>query len=276
MSSKKNSGTSAKTTEPTVAPKQPVQKKAVAKDIFKAFKPTGPTHKEYELITPSGIIFMLKAGPLSIYDGISDSVRSIRYIPQENSIFVDEQSQNAKPVKSPIIFEKGRLWVGRQKPNLSAFLDAHPGNEANGGDMFRMVDLTRDAKKDMSEEFAVVDALVALREKPLSDLLAVATAFGLDTERAVDEIKHDLMLFAKKNPSGFIQAFDNPVIDAKAKVRKAMSDGIIHFASGHVRWTDTNKHIVAVPMGQDPADVFARFCLTENGSAVLAEIERQL
>lgn len=277
MSQKKKSGKPANTTESVATPEvAPAPKAKQEKQFFTAFTPSGPTHKEYELLSPSGIVFMMKAGPLSVYDVTSDSVRTIRYIPQENSIFVDEQSQNAKPVKTPIIFEKGRLWVGRQKPNLSAFLDAHPGNEANGGNMFRMVDLTRDAKKDMSEEYAVVDALVALREKPLSDLLAVATAFGMETERAVDEIKHDLMLFAKKAPSTFLQAFDNPMIDAKAKVRKAMADGIIFYGGGHVKWTDTNKHIVAVPVGQEPADVFARFCLTEAGAAVLAEIERQL
>lgn len=273
MSNKTNSGaTTEKTIKPTATPK----KAAPEKQIFKAFKQTGPVHKEYELLSPSGIIFMMKAGPIPVYDVTSDSVKNIRYIPQENSIFVSEQSKTSKPVKSPIIFEKGRLWVSRKKPNLTRFLDAHPGNEANGGNMFRMVDLTKDAKVDMNNEYAVVDALVALREKPLQDLLAVATAFGINTDRTVDEIKHDLMLFAKKSPSSFIQAFDNPMIEAKAKVRKAMSDGIVHFAGGHIKWTDTNKHIIAVPVGQEPADVFARFCMTEAGAAVLGEIERQL
>lgn len=274
MSNKNTGSTTTETAAPKKTPKAAPKKPE--KQIFKAFKSSGPTHKEYELISPSGIIFMMKAGPVSVYDITSDSVRSIRYIPHENSVFVDEQSKNAKPVKSPIVFERGRLWVAKTKPNLSKFLDIHPGNEANGGNMFRMVDLTKDAQKDLSDEYAVVDALVALREKPLQDLLAVATAFSIDVERTVDEIKHDLMLFAKKNPKAFIESFDNPMIDAKAKAQKALKDGIVIFGGGHVKWNDTNKHIIAVPIGQEPADVFARFLLTEAGSVVLTEIERQL
>jgi hypothetical protein len=244
------------------------------KEIFKAFEQVGPTHHEYELTSPNGMYFMMKAGPVSVYDEASDSIRAIRYIPREQTIYVEEQT--SKPVKQPIIFENGRLWVRRNQPNLKAFLDAHPSNEANGGNVFRKVDLSKSAKLDMDSEFEVVDALSLLRSKPLSDLLAVATAFGMNTERPADEIKHDLLIFAKKSPKAFIEAFDNPVVDAKAKIRKAMSSGIVNQSKGHVRWTDSNAHIVAVPAGQDAVDVFTRYCMTEAGAPVLAEIERQL
>ena len=244
------------------------------KEIFKAFQTSGPIHEEYELLRPSGVYYLLKAGPVSVYDGESDSVRSIRYIPSEQTIFAEEQT--AKPMKKPIIFENGRLWVDRTKPNLKKFLNSHPGNEANGGNIFRKIDLSKSAKVDLDTEFEVVDALSLLRSQPLSDLLAVATAFGINTDRPSDEIKHDLLVFAKKNPKAFIGAFDNPAIDAKAKIKKAMSSGIISESKGHMVWTDTNKHIIAIPTGKEAADVFTRYCMTEAGAPVLAEIERQL
>jgi hypothetical protein len=59
-------------------------------------------------------------------------------------------------------------------------------------------------------------------------------------------------------------------------VRKAMSMSIIKEDRGHVKWVDTNKHIVAVPVGQDAVEVMTRFCMTESGSLVLDEIVRQL
>ena len=55
-----------------------------------------------------------------------------------------------------------------------------------------------------------------------------------------------------------------------------MSMSIIKKDRGHVKWVDTNKHIVAVPVGQDAVEVMTRFCMTENGSLVLDEIVRQL
>lgn len=266
--------TTAKRNQPAKAAAPSEPKAQPKKEIFKAFDGPAPTLTEYELINPSGIIFMMKAGPVSVYDEATDSVKAIRYIPAENSIFVDDQT--SKPVKTPIIFEQSKLWVYKSQPNLARFLDMHPGNEANGGNTFRKVNLAKNAQAGLDEEFLVVDALSLLREKPLANLLAVATAYGVDTDRNVDEIKHDLMQMAKRNPKSFIEAFDNPIVETKAKIRKAMDQGIIGHSRGHIVWTDTNKHIIAVPVGQDPADVFTRYCMTETGSIVLSEIERQL
>lgn len=263
-------GRPAKKTVEAAAPVQAAPKK----EIFKAFEKVGPTHHEYELLSQNGLYFMMKAGPVSVYDEGTDSVRSIRYIPAENTIFTEEQT--AKPMKKPIMFENGRLWVQKNQPNLKEFLDMHPSNEANGGKLFRRVDTEKNAKMDLNQEFEAMDAIMLLREKPLTDILAVATAFAVNTDRPVDEIKHDLMQFAKRSPKTFIEAFDNPVVEAKAKIRKAMDMGIINHSKGHVKWTDTNKHIIAVPVGQDAVDVFTRFCMTETGSIVLSEIERQL
>jgi hypothetical protein len=253
------------------APAAPQQQK---KEIFKEYKPVGPTHHEYELTDNNGMFFLMKAGPISVYDEETDSIRAIRYIPKEDSIYVEEQT--SKPMKQPIIFENGRLWVRRNQPNLKRFMDMHPLNQANGGQIFRKVDLSRDAAVDLNKEYQVIDALALIRQKPLTEILTVATAYAMDTDRPVDEIKHDLIQYAKQNPRAFIEAFDNPVIETKAIVKKAMTAGIIMHDKGHMRWVDNKGHILAIPVGQDPIEVFGRWCMTETGSVVLDEIKRQL
>jgi hypothetical protein len=50
---------------------------------------------------------------------------------------------------------------------------------------------------------------------------------------------------------------------------------VIKLDDDYVRWFDTNKVIISVPAGQDPTDVMVRYCMTEAGAAVFAEIERQ-
>jgi len=242
--------------------------------IFKEHKSTEKKVVEYELLQPGGIMFMLKAGPVSVYDKESDSIRSIRYIPQENTIYTEEQT--AKPVKQPIVFQSGRMFVNPTQPNLARFMEMHPGNKANGGKVFKKVDHTQDAAEEMSTEFKVVDALNLLREKPVADLIAVATALNFKTERPIDELKHDLMVYAKKNPGLFIESFDNPIIEAKALVKKAKDYGVISVSNGKVSWTDTNNYILSVPVGREDIEVIARYCLTEEGSSVLNEIKRQL
>jgi hypothetical protein len=41
-------------------------------------------------------------------------------------------------------------------------------------------------------------------------------------------------------------------------------------------WFDSNKLIISTPVGQDSIDVLARFCLTEKGASVYAELEAQV
>jgi len=270
----KKTTTKPKANTAVATPEAPKASAPEKKSIFSIPKNTAPRLREYELLSPGGIVYLMKSGPMGVYDASSDTIRSIRYIPQENTVWVDEQS--SKPTKKPIIFENGRLFVRPNQPNLANFLDLHPGNEANGGNLFRLVNLNKTAKADLAKEYDTVDAIALLRTKPLNDLLSVATAFGINTNREVDEIKHDLLINAKANPKTFIEAFDNPAVEAKAKVKKAMDMGVIKLEKGHIKWTDTNRHIVAVPAGQDGVDVMTRFCMTESGSLVLDEIVRQL
>jgi len=266
------------TTETTAKRGRPAKQNNVQtepkKAIFKEHVSTEKKVVEYELLQPGGIMYLLNTGPISVYDKDSDSIRSIRYIPQENTIYTEEQT--AKPIKRPIVFQNGRLFVNPNQPNLARFMDMHPMNKANGGKVFKKVDHSQDAALNMSSEFKVVDALSHPREKPVSDLIAVATALNFKTDRPIDELKHDLMVYAKKNPGDFIEAFDNPIIEAKALVKKAIDYGVISINKGKVSWTDTNNYILSVPVGRDAVEVVARYCLTEDGSSVLSEIKRQL
>ena len=64
---------------------------------------------EYEITKGGGVVFMLPQKGVTIYDKENDTVREIRYCPNEPSIYVDEQSENA--IKQSVIFELGRIFV---------------------------------------------------------------------------------------------------------------------------------------------------------------------
>jgi hypothetical protein len=170
----------------------------------------------------------------------------------------------------------GNLVVRGDQPNLQAYLDVHPQNRANGGGMFYLVDKTKNVENEIDKEFLVNDAINMLRNKDLDEILAVALAYGMDVNRPTSEIKHDLLQKAKKSPQTFMESFDNPVVAMKSKIRQAVSYNIIKTSQDSVKWFDTNKIIVSVPAGQDPVDVFVRYCMTEAAAPVVAEIERQL
>lgn len=229
---------------------------------------------EYEIIKGGGIVFMLPQKGVTIYDKEDDTVREIRYCPNEPSIFVDEQSENA--VKESVIFNRGRLFVPREKPNLKQFLDLHPANKENGGTTFRLVDKKKDASNELEREFLVSDAVSIVRDKDINDLLPVAMFFGVNISAPTSEIRFNLLRIAKSKPSQFISSFDSPQVSCRASVQQALDYQILKKKNDGVYWFDSNKLIVSVAVGQNPTDTMVRFCLTEKGASTLSLIEERL
>lgn len=255
----------------TQAPKVAETTKATRKPIKRSEEKSKTA--EYKAIGSGAVMMLIQTG-VTVYDKETDSIREIRYCESENSIYKDEQSERS--VKSPIVFRLGRLFVGQDKPNLRRFLEVHPGNKANGGNKFQLVDEEVKKSIEIDDEFLVHDAISLLRSKPVDDLLSVCLAFGINIDRPMAEIKHDLLIKAKSSPKVFIDSFDNPYVSMKSLIRQAESYQIIALNERSVSWFDTNKQIISVPAGQDPIDVFARYCMTEAAVPVVSEIERQL
>ena len=156
------------------------------------------------------------------------------------------------------------------------FLDLHPENEANGGHLFKLIDDKKDAEQELAKEFSQSEAIMMVREKDIQDLLPVAIYYGININRATSEIRYDLLQTAKKNPTGFIQAFDSPEVTTRAMITQAGDYQIINLKKSGVYWFDSNQMIVSVPAGMEPVDVMTRFCLTEKGAAVLSTLEDKL
>jgi hypothetical protein len=231
-------------------------------------------NKEYEIIRAGGIVFMLPQKGVTVYDSESDSVREIRYCPNEPSIFRDEQSENAR--RESVTFRDGRIFVPKDKPNLRAFLDLHPQNKANGGTTFKEVNKKRDAELELKKEFLTTDAVALVRDKDINDLLPVAMYFKVNINAAVSEIRFNLLRIAKSKPQEFIEAFDSPQVQARSVIEQAKDYQIINVKPEGVYWFDSNSLIVSVPVGQEPVDVMTRFCLTEKGASVLSSLEERL
>lgn len=244
--------------------KKPAIKQRIVENKNRAFKiPRG-----------GGVVHLLRTKNITHYDEDTNTVREIRYCPNENSIWVDEQSEHAK--KEAIVFRDGNLFVRKDQPNLAAYLDRHPSNKKNGGSLFEEVLPSRKAESTLESEFKVHDAVALVRERDIQDLLAVAMYFGINIDRKATEIRFDLLQKAKRNPSDFIEAFDSPMVKTRATVYQAKDFQIINLKHDGAYWFDTNRLIVANPTGQDCLDTMTRFCLTERGASVLSSLEEQL
>ena len=232
------------------------------------------TTVEYEIARGGGVAYMLPQKGVTVFDKDNNTVREVRYCPNEPSIYVDEQSDNA--IKESVIFREGRLFVPQNKPNLKAFLDEHPFNVNNGGHIFKLVDKKRDAEVELMKEFKASEAVSMVRDKDINELLPIALYFKVNINTPTSEIRYNLLNIAKKKPQEFIESFDSPQVQARSVIQQAKDYQIIGLKEDRCFWFDSKTMIVSVPAGQNPMDVMVRYCLTEKGASVLAELEQQL
>ncbi len=256
----------------------PVATEAPAKKVKKSTpikrRVDAPTSRVYQTVNAGGIVHMIQSKGITIFDEKSGQVREMRYCPNEPSIWRDEQSDSAR--KEAVVFRNGTLIVPRTKPNLMEYLDLHPGNQANGGNNFKLIDNKRDAEINLQKEFSVSEAIIAVRDKSIEELLPIAIYFGMNIDRNASEIRFDLLQRAKKKPSEFLSAFDSPIVKVRALVKQCESYQIIVLKEDGAYWFDSNKMIVANPAGHDCDDTLSRFLMTEKGATTRSSLEERL
>lgn len=235
---------------------------------------TGRKQKIYQLVEGGGVWFKLSQKDITIYDSEKDTVRSIRYCSNEPSIYVDEQSQNGR--RAQIVFVDKMLGVPASQPNLQDYLDKHPGNTKNGGNTFYEINHEQKTDTLIQDEFLIHDAISLIREKSIDELIPVILYLGISLEQRNQEIRRELLIEAKSNPQAFIQLFDNPLVKMRASISLAASNGILKINQDGVFWADSNRLILATPVGQDGVDMMTKFCLSEKGSLVHQEILKRL
>jgi len=225
--------------------------------------------KVYSVVNAGGIWYKIRSIATT-----KNPIRQIRYCPNEPSIYVDQQSQYA--ILEAVVFREGTLMVSPEQPNLQDFMDAHPDNAANGGNSFYVIDMEHDAEEELDNEFLIHDAVSMVRDTELDGLLPVAMFLNIDPKKPSVEIRRELLSHAKSNPKAFIEMFDNPIVKVKAIIIQAVDFQILKINSESMRWHDNNQVIITTPAGQDTLDVMARFCLTDKGALVYAEITNRL
>jgi len=229
---------------------------------------------EFNVVKGGGIVLMLPQKGVTIYDKEKDTIREIRYCPNEPSIYVDEQSSNA--LKQSVAFRNGRIFVPREKPNLRKFLEKHPSNVANGGSVFKIRDKRKTAEQELEKEFLLTDAISVVRDREINDLLPIAIYFGININASVSDIRYSLLRIAKTKTKEFLESLDSPQVSCRATIQQAADYQILNMKTNGVYWFDSNQLIISVPVGQDAVDTMVRFCLTEKGASALSLIEERL
>lgn len=206
--------------------------------------------------------------------------RALRYAPNQKSIFLDEQDDNAR--LGLIIFKDGTLVVGDREPQLHKFLEHHPGNTANeGGGIFYEVNHEAEHAKDIELMDYEFEAQQIAREMSVNDMVKLIRKINPSKVDRMEtsELKRDTKVFARNDPHKFmslveVSSGDDSVMNT---IVDAVEDKIIQMrpAKREVYWTTEEKknRMFKAPEGEDLEEAFVIYLMSNEGLKDLEEIK---
>lgn len=234
--------------------------------------------KVYKLLAGSPLSYSLASRnhprfPLMWYDEDKNQNRPLRYAVNQKSPFEDEQDGNA--IVEPIIFEDGFLSVSKTNPVLQQFLHYHPLN----GIVFAEVDEQKEAEAEVADMNIEIDALIAARELNIEQIETLTRVmFGKDPSLYPSDIlKRDILVYAKSEPSEFLNILNDPQLQYQSKVRLFFENKLLALRNNDREvWfnTSTNKKkMISVPFGEDPYEMAGHYLQSDEGLDALKMLE---
>lgn len=194
--------------------------------------------------------------------------RALRYATNQSSIFQDEQDSQAR--LGQVIFIDGALVVTERQMTLKKFLEHHPDNVLNGGNVFEVMDHEAEAKaavEEMDVEFEAQQMSRALSMKELEAVMRKINPDKVDSMYA-DEIKRDVRVFAKNNPALFMRIVGSTEVEHDNTIANIIEAGLIIFKKQDTEvWynlEDNKKLLFKIPWGEDSIEALTNYFHNDN------------
>ena len=201
--------------------------------------------------------------------------REIRYAPNQRSLFIDEQDGYAR--LEHIVFKDGTLFVPRSNPLLQQLLSVyHP----LANKKWIEIDEQKEAIDDVDLIETELEAMRLVQELEIEHLEAILrTEVGSEVNKmSSKEIKRDCYLFAKNEPTLFIEIANDEDIKLRNLANRAVEASVINLTDDNTvfKWASNGKKIMTVPFDEHPYTAFARFLKTDDGVDVMKAIAKKL
>ena len=207
--------------------------------------------------------------------------RALRYVINFDSPFIDEQDSSGWDLaQEHILFERGVIGVDQHNISLQKFLECHPGNKKNGGNIFYEYDPEAVAKVEVDTLLIEVEAITAARDADIATMEAVLRpklGTGIH-EMKTDRLTRELLLFAKREPVAFLEAINDESIQLQNIVYTAIDFKILELTDGGLtlRWAMNNEKLLAIPFGNNPHKYVAEWFKSDEGLEILNKVTQKL
>ena len=212
--------------------------------------------------------------PLVWFDSERGYERELRYATNQKSIFVDEQKGSV--TLKHIVFEKGHLFVPKEKRNLQEFLLKHP----HKGLIFQEFDAEVQAEDhfdSLESEIAAMNIAYDMDIDQAEAILRVEVGSSVQ-HLSSKELKRDLILFAKRNPILFMELAEDENVQLRNFAIVARERNIITLDNDQrtFKWASNGRKLMTVPFDENPYSAIAAWFKTDEGLEVYKSIEKKL
>ena len=213
--------------------------------------------------------------PLIWFNEVTGQQEELRYATNQNSCLVSEQKGQA--TLGHIIFEDGILNVGKEKQNLQKMLSIyHPAKGKRYIEFDPLVDAENELE-DIEMEFEALDMAFQMDIDQAESIVRVDVGSRVN-KMSSKEIRRDLLLFAKRNPSLFLELANDDNVQLRNIAIRATEANIIRLSQDNRTffWSENDRKLITVPFDEHPYSAMAAFFKTDEGMSIYKSIEKKL
>ena len=219
--------------------------------------------------------YMVRSAGIYYFDEEKGYERELKYCENQKTSFVDEMKGDQR--LSHIIFRNGALFIPRNKTVLQKLLSLyHPHKDKLYYEWKPVV--------KAAEEIEILemeaDAILAAREMDIDMAEAIMRVEkGSEVSKmSSKELKRDLLVFARNNPSLFLELASDDNVQLRNFGIKAVELGIITLSSDQrtFSWGSNNRKLMNVPFDEHPYTALAHWFKTDEGMEIYSNIEKRL
>jgi len=212
--------------------------------------------------------------PLLWFDEDSKEQKELRYATNQNSPLVEDQK--GEVTLGHIIFKNGVLTVPKEKQNLQKLLSIYHPMLNKRYREFDSVVVAVNELDDLELQVEAMNAAMGMDVDQAEAILRVELGSKV-SKMSSKEIKRDLLLYAKNNPSLFLELANDENIQLRNFAIKACEANIIKLSQDQrdFKWASNGKKLMTVPFDENPYSAMAAFFKTDEGIEIYQSIEKK-
>tara|TARA_R100000951_G_scaffold15283_1_gene12039 strand:+ start:450 stop:1289 length:840 start_codon:yes stop_codon:yes gene_type:complete len=219
--------------------------------------------------------YSIRASNIYYFDEELGYERELKNTTNQRTCFVDEMQGDQ--VLEHIIFRSGTLYVPKNKVVLQKLLSLYHPQRNNLFYEFKPQAIAINEIDNIELELEALNA-AANMEIDIAEAIMRVELGSRVSEISSKELKRDLLIYAKKNPSLFLELANDDNIQLRNFGIKATELGVIKLSNNQrdFYWSSNNRKLMTVPFDEHPYTALAHWFKTDEGMEVYSNIEKRL